>query len=76
MPDGAEIVQLQGVHVATLLPGLQDEGNGLLQRIAGDMSPIPVVGWYLLLALVTVSPTAQRAAPFAQSGCTAGGLRG
>ena len=53
---GAESLQLQGVHVATWRPSLQDEGNGLLQRIAGNMYSIPVVGWYLLLALVTVLP--------------------
>ena len=53
---GAESLQLQGVHVATWLPGLQDEGNRLLQRIAGNMYSIPVVGWYLLLAFLTVLP--------------------
>ena len=57
---GAESLQLQGVHVATWRPGLQDEGNGLLHLIAGNMYSIPVVGWYLLLALVTVLPRRSR----------------
>ena len=62
---GAESFQLQGVHVGTLLPGWQGEGNGLLQSTAGNMYSIPVVGWYLLLALVTVLPrhSSQRHAP-------------
>lgn len=53
---GAESLQLQGGHAATWCPGHQNENNALLQRVAGNMYSIPLIGWYLLLAMLTVLP--------------------
>ncbi len=52
---GAESLQLQGVHVATLCPSaLLLDDDKLVKKIAGDGYSLTVVGWYMLLAMVTL----------------------
>ncbi len=54
--SGAECLQLQGVHLPTMCPRWHIENDAILRRIAGDMYTIPVVGWYVLLAVTALTP--------------------
>ena len=53
---GAEILQMQGVHVpiASHLWGIQLDA--LVKLVAGNMYTIPIIGWYVLLAVVALLP--------------------
>jgi hypothetical protein len=53
---GAECLQMQGVQVATLCPGWEQESDPLLKHIAGDAYSLTVVGWYILLAMAAAIP--------------------
>ncbi len=50
---GAELLQLQGVHVQTLCPQWASVPDSRWKSIAGNMCALPCVGWYGLLALVS-----------------------
>ncbi len=52
---GAELLQLQGVHMPTACPSWKLERDSILKRIAGQGFAIPVMGWYALLAMAALA---------------------
>ena len=53
---GAEALQLQGVHLPSYCLAWRQRPDALLIRVAGNMFTLPVVGWYILLAIVALLP--------------------
>ncbi len=59
--SGAEHLQWQGIPVADVCPSWREETDSALKLVAGNAFTLPVVGWYVLLALVSlIQPSLSR----------------
>ena len=72
---GAEALQLQGAHLPSYCPAWRHHSDALLHRVAGDMFTLPVVGWYVLLAIAALLPRGS-GAPVGPRGAVASGVPG
>ncbi len=52
--SGAELLQLQGIDALSLCAHWQAEKDSVLRLVAGNAFTLPVAGWYLLLAMISV----------------------
>ena len=73
---GAEALQLQGAHLPSYCPAWRRHPDALLHRVAGDMYTLPVVGWYVLLAIAALLPRGSRATAGPRGAMASGGPGG
>ena len=54
--QAVELLAMQGLHAPTLWPEWQKVPARTQKCVAGNMTTLPVIGWYLLLSIVGILP--------------------